>query len=85
MLLKKGDKGVQVSYLQYGLHIMCCSPNGFDGDFGAGTEAAVKKYQKKYGLSVDGQVGDATWNNLVGEIKIIQRALSQKNYYRGYL
>ena len=85
MLLKKGDKGVQVSYLQYGLHIMCCSPNGFDGDFGAGTEAAVKKYQKKYGLSVDGQVGDATWNNLVGEIKIIQRALSQKNYYRGYI
>lgn len=85
MLLKKGDKGVQVSYLQYGLHIMCCSPNGFDGDFGVGTEAAVKKYQKKYGLSVDGQVGDATWNNLVGEIKIIQRALSQKNYYRGYI
>ena len=85
MLLKKGDKGVQVSYLQYGLHIMCCSPSGFDGEFGAGTEAAVKKYQKKYGLSVDGQVGDATWNNLVGEIKIIQRALSQKNYYLGYI
>lgn len=85
MLLKKGDKGVQVTYLQYGLHIMCCSPGGFDGSFGAGTEEAVKKYQKRYGLSVDGQVGDATWNNLVGEIKIIQRALSQKNFYSSYI
>lgn len=85
MLLKKGDKGVQVTYLQYGLHIMCCTPGGFDGSFGAGTEAAVKKYQNKYGLSVDGQVGDTTWNNLVGEIKIIQRALSNKNYYSSYI
>lgn len=85
MLLKKGDKGVQVTYLQYGLHIMCCTPGGFDGSFGAGTETAVKKYQNKYGLSVDGQVGDATWNNLVGEIKIIQRALSNKNYYSSYI
>ena len=85
MLLKKGDKGVQVTDLQYGLHIMCCTLGGFDGSFGAGTETAVKKYQNKYGLSVDGQVGDATWNNLVGEIKIIQRALSNKNYYSSYI
>lgn len=85
MLLKKGDKGLQVTYLQYALHIMCCTPGGFDGSFGAGTEAAVRKYQNKYGLSVDGQVGDATWNNLVGEIKIIQRALSKKKYYSSYI
>lgn len=85
MLLKKGDKGLQVTYLQYALHIMCCTPGGFDGSFGAGTEAAVRKYQNKYGLSVDGQVGDATWNNLVGEIKIIQRALSNKKYYSSYI
>ena len=41
MLLKTGDKGVQVTYLQYALHIMCCSPAGIDGTFGAGTETAV--------------------------------------------
>ena len=81
MLLKTGDKGIQVTYLQYALHIMCCSPGGIDGTFGAGTEAAVRKYQERHGLSVDGQVGDATWNSLTGEIKIIQRALSQKGYY----
>lgn len=85
MLLKTGDKGVQVTYLQYALHIMCCSPGGIDGTFGAGTETAVRKYQERHGLSVDGQVGDATWNSLTGEIKIIQRALSQKGYYSGYI
>lgn len=85
MLLKTGDKGIQVTYLQYALHIMCCSPGGIDGTFGAGTEAAVRKYQERHGLSVDGQVGDATWNSLTGEIKIIQRALSQKGYYSGYI
>lgn len=85
MLLKAGDKGIQVTYLQYALHIMCCSPGGIDGTFGAGTESAVRKYQERQGLSVDGQVGDATWNSLTGEIKIIQRALSQKGYYSGYI
>ena len=47
MLLKTGDKGIQVTYLQYALHIMCCSPGGIDGTFGAGTEAAVRKYQER--------------------------------------
>lgn len=26
MLLKNGDSGVQVKYLQQGLRIMCCNP-----------------------------------------------------------
>lgn len=81
MLLKKGETGISVTYLQYGLHIMCCSPNGFDGNFGAGTENAVIKYQEKVGLTADGVVGDGTWNNLVGEISVIQRALAAKGYY----
>ena len=58
MLLQLGDKGDNVKYLQYGLHILCCSPNGFDGEFGNGTLTAVKKFQSKYGLVNDGIVGD---------------------------
>ena len=81
MLLKNGDSSIVVSYLQYGLHIMCCSPNGFDGVFGAGTEAAVIKFQQKMGLDADGVVGDGTWNSLCSEISIIQRALSNKGYF----
>ena len=60
MLLKTGSSGTQVKSLQYGLHILCCSPKSFDGSFGSATEAAVKKYQEAYGLNVDGQVGDNT-------------------------
>ncbi len=85
MLLKKGNVGINVTFLQYGLHIMCCTPNGFDGSFGTGTENAVIKYQNKMGLSADGVVGDGTWNNLKGEISIIQRALKSKGYYSSYI
>ena len=36
-----------------------------DGIFGKGTEAAVRVFQKTFGLSVDGVVGKATWYKLV--------------------
>lgn len=39
---------------------------GADGDFGDGTETAVKKFQKDKGLEVDGVVGNATWAALRG-------------------
>ena len=78
MLLQLGDKGDNVKYLQYGLHILCCSPNGFDGDFGNGTLTAVKKFQSKYGLVSDGIVGDVTWNTLKNEIATIQAQLNKK-------
>ena len=78
MLLQLGDKGDNVRYLQYGLHILCCSPNGFDGEFGNGTLTAVKKFQSKYGLVSDGIVGDVTWNTLKNEIATIQAQLNKK-------
>ena len=78
MLLQLGDIGDNVKYLQYGLHILCCSPNGFDGEFGEGTLTAVKKFQSKYGLVSDGIVGDYTWNTLKNEITTIQSQLNKK-------
>lgn len=38
-----------------------------DGYFGPGTLKAVKDYQKKNGLSVDGIVGRKTWTKLLGQ------------------
>ena len=66
--LKKGSKGDNVKALQilligYGFD---CGNYGADGDFGSATDEAVKAYQKKNGLDVDGIVGKNTWNKLLG-------------------
>ena len=37
-----------------------------DGDFGANTQYAVRQFQKRYGLTVDGVVGEKTWRKLLG-------------------
>ena len=36
-----------------------------DGDFGSKTDAAVRLYQKHNKLTVDGIVGQDTWNKLL--------------------
>lgn len=83
MLLKKGDSGTNVKYLQQGLRILCCNPNGLDGVFGAGTESAVIKFQNANNLSPDGIVGDDTWNVLKEKIIPIQTALNGFGYNLG--
>ena len=83
MLLKNGDSGLQVKYLQQGLRIMCCNPGNIDSVFGPGTQAAVQKFQEEQGLAADGIVGDNTWDCLTAEIKPIQRALKDKGVYSG--
>lgn len=45
------------------------TPLDEDGIWGSKTTAAVKKFQSTYGLDVDGIVGQATWNELVGRYK----------------
>lgn len=59
-LLKRGSKGESVKVLQRRLNIED------DGDFGSGTEAAVRHYQAQHGLTVDGKVGNETWTSLLG-------------------
>lgn len=61
--LRKGSQGDDVKHLQTVLN-----KNGYnltvDGIFGDKTLAAVQEYQKKNGLSVDGEVGVNTWTSL---------------------
>ena len=66
--LKKGSKGEQVKALQRMLYAMGYNigSNPIDGDFGSKTDAAVRAYQKKYGLAVDGIVGVKTWCKILG-------------------
>lgn len=83
MLLQKGSTGSNVTYLQYGLHIMCYSPGGFDGDFVDGTYNAVIKFQAASGLAADGIVGDGTWDKLSSQIVNIQTQLNNKGFNVG--
>jgi len=83
MLLKKGDSGNNVRYLQQGLRILCFNPKRLDGVFDDNTVTAVKKYQSARGLTPDGVVGDGTWGKIKADITPIQTALKKKGYYTG--
>lgn len=61
--LRRGDKGEAVKELQ----TMLASHGSaltIDGIFGSGTLSAVKAFQKRMGLVVDGVVGPKTWKAL---------------------
>ena len=67
--LKMGDSSRNVYVLQYYLaYIALFYPTVTapitDGDFGQGTDAAVRSYQKTFGLPETGTVDDATWNSI---------------------
>jgi putative chitinase len=61
MLLKLGSEGENVKKLQQKL--------GVDpiGKFGPKTDAAVREWQSKHGLTADGIVGDGTWGKMFSE------------------
>lgn len=57
--LEKGDSGSEVTTMQKMLIKVgySCGSAGADGDFGSGTDEALRKFQKDNGLVVDGQYG----------------------------
>lgn len=59
-VLKRGSSGPDVLTLQTTLKQLGFDPNGTDGNFGPGTEAAVKAFQQSKGLTPDGMVGPNT-------------------------
>ena len=65
--LSKGMDGNDVKTLQAALiaNGFYCGTAGADGDFGSATDAALRKFQTKYGLGADGIAGAATWGKLL--------------------
>jgi len=59
-LLTVGAKGQTVIALQTQLKARGFDPGPIDGDFGTGTEQAVRAFQQAQGLEVDGVVGAQT-------------------------
>lgn len=63
IVLEFGAKGPAVLRLQKALGAAGL-PCGEDGHYGPETEAAVREYQQRAGLEVDGVVGARTWTSL---------------------
>jgi peptidoglycan hydrolase-like protein with peptidoglycan-binding domain len=83
MTLQKGSQGLEVVSLQIRLNKL-----GYnlveDGDFGPGTEKAVKQFQTNVNLYPDGVVGSFTMAALESEI-IKNTAPPELDYKKLYL
>jgi len=64
-VLRRGAAGEAVRQAQRGLVVaQALASSGIDGDFGAATERAVRRFQEARGLPADGIVGPQTWARL---------------------
>ena len=63
--VRRGARGDLVYLIQGLLYARGFDPQGFDGVFGAGCEAAVRAFQRSRGLAPDGIVGPKTWAALL--------------------
>lgn len=79
-LLRLGSRGTDVETIQFWLselsEFTSIPDLAVDGIFGAGTEASVRAFQRLYGLTVDGIVGQATWDAIYREYSSLESDLS---------
>ncbi len=73
--LRNGSRGENVSIVQWALNIINqgwgnATQLSVDGIFGSATETAVRAFQRRMGLSVDGVVGRQTWNAISQQYSI---------------
>ena len=86
--LRQGSTGAAVEQLQFWLNTLAQYESALpsvavDGIFGSGTAAAVRAFQRRYGLTVDGVVGRTTWKQLYDEFRSIQSDNGTPNAYPG--
>ncbi len=62
--IKKGVQGIHAKYLQQDLNYVLGLNLATDGVVGNKTVEAIKQFQKKYGLTVDGSYGPASYNKM---------------------
>ena len=82
--LREGDSGADIEILQRRLNRISTNFPGIpkispqDGYFGSSTTEAVREFQKVFGLTEDGLVGRATWNQVSFVYNAVKR-LSEVN------
>ena len=87
-VLRVGSSGSAVEQLQFWLNTLAQYESSIpsvtvDGVYGSGTAGAVRAFQRRYGLSVDGVVGRATWTELYNQFRSIQSDNGRPNAYPG--
>ncbi len=65
--LSVGDSGDDVRFIQSYVNATRTIDVSVDGVFGDKTKQAITEFQTKFGLKVDGVVGEDTWSELVKE------------------
>ncbi|MBM4132944.1 MAG: peptidoglycan-binding protein [Nitrospira sp.] len=75
---QRGSKGNEVRQIQSRLKELGFYTGLVDGDFGGGTESAIKSFQKSKRLTLDGVVGPATWAKLFPKEAIPAPAIHAK-------
>ena len=73
--LRRGSRGTAVKALQEGLILLGYLNGKADGIFGARTEAAVRQYQRRNRLGVDGIAGKQMLSAVDAEVKRIETVL----------
>ena len=68
--LRKGDEGPEVQMMQLALTELGYLTSAADGNFGTGTQTAVKKFQSDNGLDADGIAGKMTLEALFGKSSV---------------
>ena len=86
--LRTGSTGSSVEQVQFWLNTLAQYDSSIpsitvDGVYGTGTANAVRAFQRKYGLTVDGVVGQTTWNEIYDQFLSIQSDNGTPNAYPG--
>jgi hypothetical protein len=77
--IKCGARGPEVAIIQAKLKEKGTYNGPVDGDFGGGTQSAVKAFQRSKGLTADGVIGPSTWEKLFGsEIQVKEPAIRSR-------
>ena len=87
-VLRTGSTGSAVEQLQFWLNTLAQYESSIpsltvDGVYGTGTANAVRAFQRKYGLTVDGVVGRVTWTEVYDQFRSIQSDNGTPNAYPG--
>ena len=87
-VLRVGSTGSAVEQVQFWLNTIAQYDSSIpsvavDGVYGSGTRAAVLAFQRRYGLTADGVVGQLTWEAIYDEFRSIQSDNGTPNAYPG--